>query len=407
VTGLTWTVGQAGLDATDKNLCELASKIWPSPIEDCHIVPALVILWKIALIIALVFLVIDGYHWLAKRQATSKRRSFAHQDREIDLTATLFWIMERSAWGRWQKAQYVGWPWETEKIRLRQTSSAIWKASLNGDLVVRGRLKNSVEYTAIDRDFWRSASLDFEPNNTAIWKPVVHVQDDIKIPDYDSFIMERATVEVLWPRYQLKYYWPTLVLKIKAALKRKPRPMRDTDKKEETQTAPHAEPEVVAAPVIETISNPVPAPVVITPSPDAPEGWEKLFAVGDDGRSIWLRFLPDNRTYRADTLILIVFGHKVLRGITKVSVGSAHAAVDKTIDNSPGRPFDENPLQRAFGSIRLASLMAGSANRDYGDECIPRYLERVGLAQGGKYQLTDEGESRARGLVYDLIRRAD
>jgi hypothetical protein len=380
--GLTWTIGQAGLDTTDKNLCEMAGKIWQAPIEGCHIVPALVTLWKLGFFAALVFLVIDGYHWLAKRQATGKRRSFTqHQDREIDHTAALFWIMERSAWGRWQKAQYVGWPWEIEKIQLRQASTAIWKASLNGDLVVRGRQKNSLEYTAIDSDFWRSASLDFEPNNAAIWKPVVHVPDEIKIPDYDNFILERAAVEALWPRHEWKYYWLTLILKIKAALKRKPRHMPEVEKKEDIIPVT-IEPEVVAALPIETIPPPAPvsAPVAITPSPAAPEGWEKLFAVGDDGKSIWLRFLPDTKQYRGDALVLIVYGHKVLRDVTRITVPGAHAAVQKTIDNAPNQPKTTNGFLAAMIAMQR---FQSEANIDWVDECVPRYLERVGLSQGG------------------------
>jgi hypothetical protein len=193
--GLTWTVGQAGLDVTDKNLCEFASKVWQGPIVDCHIVPVLVVAWKIAFLSALVFLIIDAYHWLANRQ-TSGKRQFVDQDREIDFNAALYWIMERSAWGCWQKAQHAGLVFASEETRLRSASNVAWQASLNGDLVVRGRLKNSVEYTAINRDFWRSASLQAESNNAALLTPVPHVQG-IEIPDYDNFIVERAAVEVL------------------------------------------------------------------------------------------------------------------------------------------------------------------------------------------------------------------
>jgi hypothetical protein len=399
--GLVWTVGQAGLDSTDKNLCELASKIWQTPIEGCHIVPAFLILWQIAFWAALVFLIIDGYHRLTK-QTSSKRQSIEH-DHEIDFTAAVFWIMERSAWGSWLKTQYVGWPWETEKSRLREASNAIWKASFNGGLAVRGRLKNSLEYLAIDRDFWRSASLDAEPNNAALWKAIALVPGDIAIPDYDNFIVERTAVEALWPRYQWKYYWPIPILKIKAALKRKPRPMPEIDKKEETPPTP-TEPKVIATPVAEIIPVPIPAPVtvVITPSPDAPDGWENLFVIGDDGRSIWLHFLPDTKDEKGDALLLIIYGHKVLLNRNRVNVHSAHAAVQKTVSVSPSKSY------KGVNAFLRASWFTGTIldTEDYASKHIGTSFRRVGLSQGGMYELTEYGEREATGLAHDLIRRA-
>jgi hypothetical protein len=403
--GLTWTIGQAGLDATDKNLCELATKVWQAPIGDCHILPALVVFWKIAFFAALVFLVVDGYHWLLKRKKSSKRKSI-DQDNEIDLTAALFWIMERSAWGRLIKAQYVGWPWETEKSRLREASNAISKASLNGGLAVRGRLKNSLEYLAIDRDFWRSASLEAEPNNAALWKAAALVPGNIAIPDYDNFIVERAAVEALWPRYQWRYYWPTVVLKVKAALKRKPTPMPEPDNKQELVQVQvfDASSIVEATPVVKQ-EEPEPAAETtpITPTAAAPKYWERLFAVGDDGRSIWLHFMPDTKQDRADALLLIVYGQKVLCGVSRIRIPSAHAAVDKTVSNAPNRFRTSNTI---MASLAALSQLQQTVNRDWVDECVPIYLERVGLSQGGFYQLTEEGERRAATLAYDLIRRA-
>lgn len=348
-------------------------------------------------------LILLAYHLIQRWPFSS--RSARYQEREIGLLDTLWWVAEESAWGRWQRAQRTDWA--NEERRLHAASSFIRTTALNGELTIRGRLEKSVDYMAIDRDFWRSAYIDLQPNNASIWKTVIAPFGGVTIPDYDGLIVERTAVETLWPKREWRYDWRTILLRIKAKLKSEPLHMQEVDKKETEPTPTKSE--AIITPDAETVVPPIvaPKPVVITPSPDAPEGWEKLYAVGDDGRSIWLRFLPDNKTYRADTLVLIIFGHKVLRGIPKVRVAAANAAVTKTIDNSPGRPFDENVLARNLLGSSLWTNVIGPAERDYSEGCIPQYLERVGLSQGGLYQLTEFGEAHARGLAYDLIRRAD
>jgi hypothetical protein len=145
--GLTWTVGQAGVGTTDKNLCELASAIWQAPIQNCHIVPLLVYLWQAGLVLAVIFLIFDFLRWLKNRKSSVKRRAkFQDRDREISLTDALLWISEESGWGRWQRAHPNGIAWEAGKYRLRTASVFVQTACLNTDLTIRGRLKNSVDY---------------------------------------------------------------------------------------------------------------------------------------------------------------------------------------------------------------------------------------------------------------------
>src|SRR6202035_5934764 len=101
------------------------------------------------------------------------------------------------------------------------------------------------------------------------------------------------------PRHNLTRDWQTIRLTLKAKLKRPdkqsmPEPSNDEGDSPEqitSATSTVSEPHPVPIPEVEVI-----APTSITPTPEAPEGWEKLFAIGDDGRSIWLRFLPDNKT---------------------------------------------------------------------------------------------------------------
>lgn len=345
---------------------------------------------------ALAAMILWGYHIIHNWPQTKRRARY--QEREIGLIETMWWVAEQSAWGRWQAAQRPDW--SNEQHRFITALSFVRTAALNGDLSIRARLKNSVEYLDVPRDFWRSAYIGVQPDKAALWKPVIQGMGSVTIPDYDNFIMERSSVQLLWPRTSLEYEWAILKLKFRAKLKRM---------KEKPPTIPETVPEANVEPpaqTVQVVTHPPSIEIVqkaepFTPPATAPDGWEKLFAVGDDGKSIWLRFLPDNKHYRRDTLILIVFGHKILRSIDKVRVAAAHAAVEKSIDNAPAKPFDENPWNRV-----LRGLPTMIVDRDYGSEAVPDYLKRVGLAQGGMYQLTEWGESQAKGLMYDLISRA-
>jgi hypothetical protein len=132
--------------------------------------------------------------------------------------------------------------------------------------------------------------------------------------------------------------------------------------------------------------------------PNAPRDWERLFAVGDDD-TIWLKFLPDTKNYKADTLILILYGYSVLMNFEKVNVRHAHAQVQKTIDGAPNKPG--NAMNWLFGP--LAALQD---NYEYADNLLTWALERIDLSQGGRYRLTNSGQDKARTLSSDLISRA-
>jgi hypothetical protein len=110
-----------------------------------------------------------------------------------------------------------------------------------------------------------------------------------------------------------------------------------------------------------------------------------------------LKFLPDNKNYRTETLLLILYGHKVLLGHSRVPVNAAHLAVSKTIDGAPNKP------NRALNWI-LGPIVA---LQDHFNTNIGGDLKRVALSMGGMYELTKHGEARASSIAYDLINRAD
>ena len=228
---------------------------------------------------------------------------------------------------------------------------------------------------------------------------------DVAIPDYDGLVVERSSIQALWPKYEWKYDWRIVWLKIKSKLSKADPPMSEPPKETAIPTEqPTVAPETTATePTLAATTPETTTAISIQVTSSAPENWENLFAIGDDGRSVWLRFLPDTKHYRADTLVLIVYGQKVLLDVPRIRIGAAHAAVDKTVQNAPNQPKTNNGF---LATIMVMQQLQAAANLDWVDECVPRYLERVGLSQGGLYQLTEAGEHHAIGMAYDLIRRA-
>ncbi|NVN84635.1 MAG: hypothetical protein HXX15_00990 [Rhodopseudomonas sp.] len=402
--GFTWTVGQAGFDSTEKNLCELANKITQSPIENCHVVPMLVLLWQIGIFVALAFLVFDLVHWLWGKKQWQRHQRDRYSDKYLGVMQAILQIAERSAWGRWQDAQHLA---SGSKPRCEQklhiAEHVLRSAAENGDVVVRARLKNSVEYSEIDRHFWRTAYIEVQPNEVSLFRAELKARHGVtaSIPAYDDLLVERDQIEALWPRHDWKLTWITFRLKLAAKLKSASIHMSEVEKKE--QTAPEPE-TTVAASAAEIVHILAPAPVSITPSPDAPEGWERLFAIGDEGKSVWLKFLPDKKSPKAETLVLIVYGYKILLGQECVRERVAYAAVHKTYDNAPNKPH--HPLSGILAAVAAMNMQLQEQKEDFAEECVGSYLERVGLSQGGMYTLTKFGLSHAISLANDLIRRA-
>jgi hypothetical protein len=65
--GFAWTVGQAGLETTNKNLCDLASAVWFEPIADCRFATWIIWLWGLGAIAAFVFLTADAVRFVRLR----------------------------------------------------------------------------------------------------------------------------------------------------------------------------------------------------------------------------------------------------------------------------------------------------------------------------------------------------
>jgi hypothetical protein len=141
------------------------------------------------------------------------------------------------------------------------------------------------------------------------------------------------------------------------------------------------------------------APQAPAPPPPDPD-WSKLYELADDGQRVRLRFLPDTEQQEDDALLVLVFGHKALKGEDRLRVGAAYGEVGRAMVEAPNSPIPQ-ALRFLYTLNRLKQQTAlGQRHVDAG------LLRVIGLSGGGALQLTDEGEVRAKQLAADLIRRA-
>lgn len=153
-----------------------------------------------------------------------------------------------------------------------------------------------------------------------------------------------------------------------------------------------------------TAAAPLLAPAA--PPPAEPD-WGKLYRLqkwGDGKVSVRLRFLPDTRNQQDDAVLLVVFGYKAMAGRDQVYASTVNQETQRALHDAPNRPL-----------IPLSSLSMTASVFERAKQPIPDYghgpadsgfLRRVHLIRGGYYELTADGEERARTLALDLIRRA-
>jgi hypothetical protein len=396
---------QSGPSQVDANICATARR-WQLTVPD-QCAPwidnwARGAIWLV-IVLCVGFLAWDVVSFLRRRPPRQKRAS--HSQLFIGIMEAIYWIAEKSAWGRWQDAQRCASGGAlSELFKFSDAERVLRTAAENGELLIRGREKKSIEYKDFDQHFWRTAFFDIQKNPASIWQASVKAMPatNVEIPEYDAAIVEKTRIETLWRQRDWRYDWPRLRLNLSSAWKR----MKDSPKPPAVETSQGSEvPRAAEASATLAGSTTLQAEttIEISVTPLAPENWKRLFVIGDDGRSVWLRFLPDTKHYRADTLLLVVYRQKILRDVPRVRIEAAHAAVEKTVHNAPNQPKTSSGL---FASMIVMQHLGAAVNRDWVDECVPFYMQRVGLSQGGFYQLTERGESHAAALVYDLIQRA-
>ena len=123
-------------------------------------------------------------------------------------------------------------------------------------------------------------------------------------------------------------------------------------------------------------------------------------SVGGKKAYLRLKFLPDTANRDTDALLLLIYGYsRIYYG--EVGIGK----VEQSLIES-GCCQDE-PLRQFLGNSLL-----GAKQESFVDELarspllVGKLSQKLGLAQGGYYRLTDTGETEASALFEDLVRRA-
>jgi len=131
-------------------------------------------------------------------------------------------------------------------------------------------------------------------------------------------------------------------------------------------------------------------------------GLEKIYKkviLSDGSVEFRLGFLPDTKDYETDS-VTICYLYKIIYLRVQISSNFVDNQVKDLVLNAPNTRL--NMLQKMSGLVMLATV-----NPDIGHNAIDRgYVQRVGLASGGEYQLTPKGEVRARAVVCDMIHQA-
>jgi hypothetical protein len=172
--GYVWTVGQTGLDTTNKNLCELWNAIWLQPWLNCNFHTHILVLWGAFALVSALFLLTELARWLLRlaAPATPARNS---RDLMSDLQA-----------GKW-RIKYPPLPHElpydmpiyeviahvakaigdeNNKEFFPQTRQTVRQAALNDEIKIKGNKSaklmgggwNTVN-TFIPQYYWETADI--------------------------------------------------------------------------------------------------------------------------------------------------------------------------------------------------------------------------------------------------------
>ena len=150
-----------------------------------------------------------GFVWfLIWSKKTVNGTPLSHSDESASIREVMYWIDEKSAWGRWQKVQNSWLVREPEQ----QTTKWFWISEIDdkaksGRLKIDARRNNQIEREKIERDFWDIACFDAVPNDRSIWRITVRPKDGLsratitKIQklDYVDLRAKWSEVKDIWP----------------------------------------------------------------------------------------------------------------------------------------------------------------------------------------------------------------
>jgi hypothetical protein len=155
----------------------------------------------------------------APLHALLNRRSHNSYERELTAMESIWWIVERSAYGRWLDAT-IGKVRDLRRMTL--VASELQRRHLeNGDLIAKGRRRGSIDYSDIDRRFWEHVMLHVETDLTSIFRATILGREasTIQIPDYDRLTIDRKSLEEKFPEHDLRISRELATLRLRSKCK--------------------------------------------------------------------------------------------------------------------------------------------------------------------------------------------
>ena len=119
----------------------------------------------------------------------------------------LHWIATFSAWMRWQDAQNLANNGRSlnERDKMHLTETAFRMRAEKGELTIRGRRSDQLEYEDILPDFWKSTYLEVQLDNRTLWRVAIKPRNGLgdkaieDIPDYASLLVKEEQIREFWP----------------------------------------------------------------------------------------------------------------------------------------------------------------------------------------------------------------
>lgn len=152
--------------------------------------------------------VIVGTFFWDRRERYKAKRVPPLTSHDCEVYIALFLILDSSAWMRWQDAQHIansGKPLgELNKMHLAETVFRM--RAENGEIIIRGRRRDRLEYEEISPDIWKITYLDLQHDKKTLWRATMKARHGLdqetakQIPDYVSLQVSEQKVREFWPK---------------------------------------------------------------------------------------------------------------------------------------------------------------------------------------------------------------
>lgn len=148
-----------------------------------------------------------------RRTKTESQVPNRNQDRdEWEVHLALYWIVDYSAWMRWQDAQQLAHNGKLlEEMSKMHLAEARFRHHAERNVItVRGRRRGQLDYEDISPDVWKSTYLDVQRDKITLWRATMKARDGLdqeatkQIPDYVSLQVSEKTMLEKWPKKEKK-----------------------------------------------------------------------------------------------------------------------------------------------------------------------------------------------------------